>query len=378
MTNSISKTIVLLVAVMFSLALVAQNRSVNLLKNEPFEKVQKMAKEQNKLLFLDFGSPRCSPCLYMKNNIFTIDSVADFVNERFVSVDYTEGPEKKRLSEIYGVYTEPVFLLMDADGVLMHRTEGRSTAGEMLERFRQGLDKNNNLVALQRRYKEGERDVDFLLKFINTLHIAGLREQKKEVLANIFHDAFELEQLYTEDYWNLFRKYDDSPVSRQTLFVMDNMDKFAEKFGESAVLSKIETLYGGSSRGYIFGRKAPGEDPDYAVILRYAQNSNHPNASKWLAYLVPAGHKFGDWVRMAKEIENALSFNILKRNEREMYKKMMSEQLAWYCNDPNALQYSVKWIDAMLEYTTDPATRESIIGTKESVLQKIAGLSKPK
>lgn len=61
----------------------AQNRSVNLLDNMPLQKVQALAKKENKLIFLDFGSPRCSPCLYMKHQIFTIDSVADFVNANF-------------------------------------------------------------------------------------------------------------------------------------------------------------------------------------------------------------------------------------------------------------------------------------------------------
>jgi len=354
----------------------AQNRSVNLLKNEPFNKVQALAKKDNKLIFLDFGSPRCSPCLYMKNEIFTIDSVADFVNKHFVSADYTEGPEKKRLAAIYDVYTEPVFILIDSDGNLMHRSEGRSTAGEMLERFRQAMDKDNNLVALNAKYAGGERDVDFLLYYINTLHIAGLREKKQEVLTNIFNNNFDLNSLYSEEYWKIYSKYDESAVSRQTIFVMDNMDKFIKEYGSIEVLAKIERLYGGNARGYIFGRKAPSEDPDYFIILKQAQKSNHPNASKWLAYLVPAGYKFSDWPQMAKEIENALAFNILKDREREMYKKMMSEQLAWYCNDINALPYSIKWIDAMLEYTADTDIIESIKGTRESVVKKIEELSK--
>lgn len=354
----------------------AQNRSVNLLKNEPFQKVQALAKKENKLIFLDFGSPRCSPCLYMKNEIFTIDSVADFVNKHFISADYTEGPEKKRLSAIYDVYTEPVFILIDANGNLMHRTEGSSSAGEMLERFRQAMDKENNLVALHAKYAGGSRDVDFLLYYINTLHIAGLREKKKEVLQNIFHSTFDLNSLYEKNYWEIYSKYDDSPVSRQTIFVMDNMDKFVAKYGSSAVLSKIERLYAGNARSYIFGKKAPANDPDFAIILKQAQNSNHPNASKWLAYLVPAGYKFSNWHQMAKEIENAIAFNILKEREREMYKKMMSEQFAWYCNDASALIYPIKWIDAMLKYTTDAEIIESIKGTRESVVKKIEELSK--
>lgn len=353
----------------------SQNRSVNLLKNESYEEVAKLAKKENKLLFLDFGSPRCSPCLYMKNNIFTIDSVADFVNKYFISADYTEGDEKKRLSQIYGVYTEPVFLIVDpSDGQLMHRTEGRSTAGEMLERFRQGMDRENNLSAQNRDYENGRRDPAFILSYINTLHIAGLRDQKQSVLKNIFTDDFPLDSLTRPGYWELYRKYDESATSPQTLWVMDHLKQFCDLFGEKAVNSKIDVLYGSSARIYIFGKIAPIDDPQFKTIIEYAQKSDHPNASKWLTYLVPARYKFSDWVKMAKEIENAMSFNILKGDERFFYKKMMSEQLAWYCNDINALSYSIKWIDELLQGNPDQDKRESLTETRQSVVSKIENL----
>jgi len=357
------------------IVMVGQNRKIELLKNEPFEKASAMAKKEKKLLFLDFGSPRCSPCLFMKNNIFTIDSVADFVNARFISVDYTEGEEKSRLSQIYSVNTEPVFLIVDADGNLMHRTEGKSTAAEMLERFRQGIDPTRNLTAMNKKYDLGERDVKFILEYINTLHIAGLREKKMAVLENIFHSNFPLDSLKTKTYWSIYSKFDESPVSRQTLFVMDNMDEFISIFGERPVLSKIDILYGARSRVYIFGKRAPADDPEYSVVLKYAQKSDHPNASKWLVYLVPAGYKFSDWPRMAKEIESALSFNIFKGSERTTYIKMMSEQLAWYCNDVNALPYSIKWIDSLLP-KADAQLKSSLMETRSSVEEKIARLSK--
>ncbi|MHC1780697.1 MAG: thioredoxin fold domain-containing protein [Bacteroidales bacterium] len=369
------KVITLLLLCSVSANSFSQNRKVNLLKNEPFEKVVQMAKKEKKLLFLDFGSPRCSPCLYMKNNIFTIDSVADFVNERFISVDYTEGPEKERLSRIYLVSTEPVFLLVDTAGNLLHRTEGRSTAGEMLERFRQGIDKSNNLAAQNRRFDGGDRDGAFLLEYVKTLHIAGLREKKAEVLGLIFNHEFPLEQLKKVDYWTVYSKYDDSPVSRQTLFVMDNMEEFSRLFGEKQVHSKIENLYASRARVYIFGKKAPADDPEYKTVVRYAQKTDHPNATKWLVYLVPAGYKFSDWVQMAKEIDNALSFNIFKGEERYTYMKMMSEQLAWYCNDVNALPYALKWIDSLLQMEVYDK-KESVAETRKSVTDKIAKLSR--
>jgi len=353
----------------------AQSRKVNLLKNEPLENILKIAKKENKFVFLDFGSPRCSPCLYMKNNIFTIDSVADFVNERFISVDYTEGEEKTRLSKIYDVYTEPVFLIVDSNGKLMHRTEGRSTAGEMLDRFRQGIDPSNNLAAQNLEYENGRRDVDFIISYVNTLHNAGLREKKQVVLTNIFTPDFPLDSLESHVYWNLYYKYDESAVSRQTLYVMDNMKKFIDLYGEKSVLSKIDVLYGSRARIYIFGKKAPIEDPEFETVLKYAQKSDHPKASIWLTYLVPAKYKFSNWPQMAKEIENAMAFNILKGEERYQFKKMMSEQLAWYCEDINALPYSIKWIDQLLP-TVNEEKQKSLLETKASVIEKIKELSK--
>ncbi len=373
-SNSV-KVISILLFGLVSVKIPAQNRKVNLLKNEPFEKAAEMARKENKLLFLDFGSPRCSPCLYMKNNIFTIDSVADFVNERFISVDYMEGAEKERLSRIYSVSTEPVFLIVDTEGNLLHRTEGKSTAGEMLERFRQGLDRSNNLAAQNIRYNNGERDVKFLLDYVKTLHIAGLREKKAEVLGLIFHPDFPLDSLKREGYWSLYSRYDDSPVSRQTLYVMDHMDEFINLFSERQVQSKIENLYSSRARVYIFGKRAPSEDPEYKTVLGYAQKTDHPNAAKWLVYLVPAGFKFSDWVQMAKEIDNALSFNILKGDERYTYMKMMSEQLAWYCDDVKALPYALKWIDSLLQ-VKNYDKKESVTETRQSVLSKIDRLSK--
>ena len=158
------KYFLLLLATILLTGVHGQNRSVDLPKNIPLQDILKKAKKQKKHVLLDFGSPRCSPCLFIKNKIFTIDSIADFINERFVSVDYTEGPEKKRLSKTYEVYTEPVLLICDADGKVMHRMEGKCTADEMMARLRQGLDVNNNLVAQKSMYDKGDRSSEFLIK----------------------------------------------------------------------------------------------------------------------------------------------------------------------------------------------------------------------
>ena len=351
----------------------AQNRSVDLMKNEPLDKILKQAKIEKKHVFLDFGSPQCSPCLYMKSNIFTIDSVADFVNERFVSCDYMEGNEKNRLSEIYGVHAEPVFLILDSDGNLMHRTQGRMSADEMLRRFRTGLDMENNLTAQGKKYDAGLRDPQFIESYLDNLHVAGLDERKAKVLKNIFDDNFDVTKLEQSNYWTLFVTYDESPVSRQSRYVVENRAHFCELYGASAVNGKLNRTFGGHARIFIFGKTAPAENTDFADILRYAQLCDWEGSKDWLIYLVPAQYKFKDWMKMGEAIEWARDFNIFVGTTKQTFMKMMSEQLCWYCNNPQALQYSIKWIDELLPSVNEDVKR-SLSETREATLRKIEQL----
>lgn len=348
----------------------AQNRSVDLAKNEPLEKILRQAKREKKHVFLDFGSPQCKPCLYMKNSIFTIDSVADFVNRRFVSCDYTEGDEKKRLSGIYGVYAEPVFLILDSDGNLMHRTQGSMSAGEMLRRFRTGLDPENNLTAQGKKYDAGLRDPQFIESYIDNLHAAGLNERKAEVLRNIFDDGFDVTKLDRPDYWTLFVTYDESPVSRQSKHVVGNRSHFCELYGEAAVNGKLNKTFGGHSRMFIFGKTAPAGNPDFFEILRYAQLCDWEGSKDWLIYLVPAQYKFTDWMKMGEAVEWARDFNIFTGAAKRTFMKMMSEQLCWYCDDPQALKYSIKWIDELLPVVSGDIA-DSLLDTRRATLEKI-------
>jgi hypothetical protein len=53
---------------------------------------------------------------------------------------------------------------------------------------------------------------------------------------------------------------------------------------------------------------------------------------------------------------------------------MMSEQLAWYCEDVNALQYSIKWINQLLP-TVNEEKQKSLLETRATVIDKIKKLT---
>ena len=342
------KSILCILLVVNFLFLEAQNRKVDMLKDRPVSEIFNKAKKERKYVLLDFGSPRCGPCLYIKNQIFTIDSVADFINEHFVSADYTQGEEKKRLSKIYGVYLEPVILITDIKGNLMHRMEGKCSATEMLERLKQGLDKEKNLVALQKKYEKGERDVKFLISYLETLHIAGLREEKAEILKNIFPADFDLELLKTTEYWELFLRYNESPVTKEACFVFKNRSDFYKLFGENIVRGKFNSMFGGRVRMYTYGQVPPMDIEEYRKMLNLLQDSDYENSTEWLAYLVPAQYKFKDWKAMVKAIQAVIDFNVFLGKEKYTYMIMLSRQICWYSDDIYALQYALKWMDIVI------------------------------
>ena len=366
----IKKYFLLLLATILLTGVHGQNRQVDLPKNIPLQDILKKAKKQKKHVLLDFGSPRCSPCLFIKNKIFTIDSVADFINERFVSVDYTEGPEKKRLSKIYEVYTEPVLLICDANGRVMHRMEGKCTAGEMMARLRQGLDVKNNLTAQKLMYDNGNRSSEFLINYLETLHIAGLRTQRDSVLHNIFSPSFHVDSLKTPKYWNVFLCYNESPVSREGSYVFKHREEFYKLFGEQIVNGKIDQMFNGKLRTYTYGQTPPIESKEYRDILECLQNTDYPKSTEWLIYLMPAQYKFKDWMAMVKAIDHAIDLNIPKGKDKQTYMIMMSRQICWYSNNYEALTYALKWIDQAIK-SSDDSQKQKLQDEREQIIEKM-------
>lgn len=355
--------------VILAFSVIAQNRKVDLKENLPFADVLAMAKKEKKFIFLDFGSLTCKPCMYIKKMVLTVDSVADFINPRFVSVDYNTGAEKRRLSDIYGVDSEPVLLILDQEGKLMHRMVGKMEAPEILQRFRQGLDVKNNLVAQEKEYNSGNRNPEFLLSYLETLRAAKYTTTMNAIVKQVLDGP--LEQLKDKRFWDIFKRYNDDPVSREMLYVFDNRAEFSKLFGKSAVETKINGLFSAKAGYYIFGHKPPVEDSSFHKMLNYLLTTDYEKASEWLAYLVPAQYKFTDWEAMAKAIDNALAFNILKGPQREMYMKMMAEQILWYSTDTKGLPYAVKWLDKLLPELKNPDTIKSVAETRKRILSKL-------
>jgi thiol:disulfide interchange protein len=103
--------------------------------NLNWQQVRKLAKKENKYIFVDCYATWCKPCKKMDKNVYTNDSVGALLNARFISVkvqmDSTKADNEctrkwyrraKRMRIAYDVSTYPTFLFFAPNGKIVIKT----------------------------------------------------------------------------------------------------------------------------------------------------------------------------------------------------------------------------------------------------------------
>ncbi len=95
-----------------------------------FKEALEKAKKEGKMVFIDSYTSWCGPCKHLKNNILPNESLAQYINEKYVplaiNIERGEGPRLKRK---YPHYTFPTLLFIKSDGRLKNKFSGLPTYG---------------------------------------------------------------------------------------------------------------------------------------------------------------------------------------------------------------------------------------------------------
>ena len=76
-----------------------------------------MAKQENKLVFMDCYTSWCGPCKMMTSKVFPQKIMGDYFNPRYVCVKFDmEKGEGVDLKTKYDVKAFPTFLCLDSEG----------------------------------------------------------------------------------------------------------------------------------------------------------------------------------------------------------------------------------------------------------------------
>ena len=132
------------------------------------------AKEQQKIIFVDAFTTWCGPCKRMAREVFPDEKVGDFYNRYFISVklDMEKGEGLKFRKE-YPVSAFPTLFYINGDGEVVQKVKGAQGTAKFIETGKKALALSDNSEEYAARYEEGERNPDFILKYIKSLNNSG-------------------------------------------------------------------------------------------------------------------------------------------------------------------------------------------------------------
>lgn len=128
------------------------------------------ATKQHKPIFVDAYAVWCSPCKMMEQTVFPLPEVAKYYNEHFVSyrMDIEKG-DGIAFKKKYTITGYPSFLFFNEDGSFAHHTQGTNginTSTGFIAMAKEAFDPELALSSLKKRYDDGNREEEFLLKYL--------------------------------------------------------------------------------------------------------------------------------------------------------------------------------------------------------------------
>jgi thiol-disulfide isomerase/thioredoxin len=203
-----------------------------------------VAKSENKLLFIDFYTDWCGPCVIMSEEVFTRSEVGDIYNPNFVSlkIDDEKG-EGIELARKFEVRSFPAYIFVDpATGEMIHRSGSNKPKDDFLEDARGALDPKRNSVYLESRYESGSYDNDFLIDYALYKFTSGDRNEGLKLFDSLISRGTSLKD---KAVWKLFcrcvKDYDNPQVRE----LSDNYQAYIDLYGSDAVDGKLRevTIY---------------------------------------------------------------------------------------------------------------------------------------
>lgn len=101
--------------------------------DQSWDTVLQLAKEQNKLIFLDIYASWCGPCKMLKKYTFTNEEVGKYFNDNFINVTVdAERGEGRLLASHYEIRAYPTLLFINSDGTIRKKIVGYRDGQQLL------------------------------------------------------------------------------------------------------------------------------------------------------------------------------------------------------------------------------------------------------
>lgn len=233
--------------------LIAQNHSrdtpekygINFIQGVNWNDLQKVAKEQGKLIFIDCYTTWCVPCKKMEKDVYSDDSVGAFFNNRFISLklqmDSTSADndmvkrayaDAAMIGSNYEIVSFPTMLFFTSDGKLLSKNIGLVTSKEFLEMGKNVLDPKKNYYTLLSSYQKGEIDDSSIGSLITGALEIAKDSGLAKIIATDYFAHLKADKKYTKENIELMRLFTKKSKDKGFEFFFYNVDNINNIMGD--------------------------------------------------------------------------------------------------------------------------------------------------
>ena len=327
-----------------------------------WSEIQAKAKAENKFIFMDAYTTWCGPCRQMSQNIFPLQEVGSFFNQKYINVKVQLDTTEKDNEEVkqwykdghdimvdYKVNVFPTYLFFDPNGKLVHRAVGSSTPDKFIAKGEDALNPEKQYYVLLDQYKNGNTDPEFLKK----LSIIAQEAYDKANTKKISKEYLQTQPDYTTAdnlvFLNRFTK-----TSKDTGFVviMNNVEKFDALRGKGAANKKIVDiiiLEEVNPRVYKNNAIPDFDAINEKVTKKYPKHGGEAVASSKVVYY----QNKQDWANFQTAVVDYMSkySSSPSPDQINVYAKTIFD----FCKDVECIKLALKWSKKSIDARQNPA-----------------------
>jgi thiol-disulfide isomerase/thioredoxin len=220
--------------------------------------IKSKAQDQGKYIFVDAFTDWCGPCKWLSKNVFPDPKVGVVFGEKFISykldMEKGEGPD---FAKEFSVSAYPTLLFFNSSGEMVHKLVGALPADQLIEQANKATDPEQQMFTMKRKFEEGARDREFLLKYVSML--MGANEDASQPSA-VYFSLLDKKDWMTEEHFSMIATNHAQLDDEIFQYILQNKSSFIEKLGKESVDAYIETAATSSFGELIQSKDLPKAD----------------------------------------------------------------------------------------------------------------------
>ncbi len=201
-----------------------------------WEEALKLAKTEDKIIFVDAYTTWCGPCKMMSAQTFPVKEVGEFYNANFINMklDMEKEGDGVTFRRKYNVNAFPTLLYIDGDGKVVQTVMGFKQAAPFIEAGKNALKSIDRTSEFEKKYEAGDRDPEMLRKYAYALLKSG-----KEYLKVANEYIRTQTDLKSETNLNFIYDFANEADSRIFSMLVENREAIAKLKTDEAIRTKF-------------------------------------------------------------------------------------------------------------------------------------------